>query len=72
MDPVKFTWDTTFVDALRSRNAIEINPESNTKCLLTLFLESPPQFENQIMAQVCVVLCTKKLHFVHQKWRSEN
>ena len=39
--------------------------------------ESPPQFENRIMARVYVgalrvVLRTKKLHFVRRKWRSEN
>ena len=39
--------------------------------------ESPPQFENRIMAQVyvsstSVVLCTKKLHFDSRNWPMEN
>ena len=29
-DSVKFTWDSTFVDALGPRNAIEIKPKSIT------------------------------------------
>ena len=29
-DSVKFTWDSTFVDALGPRDAIEIKPKSNT------------------------------------------
>ena len=29
-DSVKFTWDSTSVDALGSRDAIEIKPKSNT------------------------------------------
>ena len=29
-DSVKFTWDSTFVDALGPRDAIEINHKSNT------------------------------------------
>ena len=29
-DSVKFTWDSSFVDALGSRDAIEIKPKSNT------------------------------------------
>ena len=29
-DSVKFTWDSTFVDALDPRDAIEIKPKSNT------------------------------------------
>ena len=31
-DSVKFTWDSTFVDALGPRDAIEIKPKSNTAC----------------------------------------
>ena len=39
--------------------------------------ESPPSFENRIMARVYigalrVGLCTKKLHFVSLNWRMEN
>ena len=30
-DSVKFTWDSTFVDALGPRDAIEIKPKSNTE-----------------------------------------
>ena len=30
-DSVKFTWDSTFVDALGPRNPIEIKPKSNTE-----------------------------------------
>ena len=34
--------------------------------------ESPPQFENQIMAWVYVrSICTKKLHFVSRNWCME-
>ena len=29
-DSVKFTWDSTFVDALGPRDPIEIKPKSNT------------------------------------------
>ena len=29
-DSVKFIWDSTFVDALGPRDAIEIKPKSNT------------------------------------------
>ena len=29
-DSVKFAWDSTFVDALGPRDAIEIKPKSNT------------------------------------------
>ena len=29
-DSVKFTWDSTFVDALGPRDSIEIKPKSNT------------------------------------------
>ena len=29
-DSVKFTWDSSFVDALGPRDAIEIKPKSNT------------------------------------------
>ena len=28
-DSVKFTWDSTFIDALGPRDAIEIKPKSN-------------------------------------------
>ena len=31
-DSVKFTWDSTFFDALGPRDAIEIKPKSNTEC----------------------------------------
>ena len=30
LDAVKFTWDSTFFDALGPRDAIEIKPKSNT------------------------------------------
>ena len=30
LDSVKFTWDSTFVDALGPRDPIEIKPKSNT------------------------------------------
>ena len=34
LDSVKFTWDSTFVDALGPRDPIEIKPKSNTgKCI---------------------------------------
>ena len=34
LDSVKFTWDSTFVDALGPRDAIEIKPKSNTVSFL--------------------------------------
>ena len=30
-DTIKFTWDSTFVDALGPRDTIEIKPKSNTE-----------------------------------------
>ena len=33
---VKFTWDSTFVDALGPRDVIEIKPKSNTAVMMTL------------------------------------
>ena len=38
---MKFTWDSTFVDALGPRDAIEIKPKSNTgECSKDLHLEA--------------------------------
>ena len=34
LDSVKFTWDSTFVDALGPRDPIEIKPKSNTEVVV--------------------------------------
>ena len=36
-DSVKFTWDSTFVDTLGPRGAIEIKPKSNTGISYEMF-----------------------------------
>ena len=53
----------------------ESTPQFENQIIDRVIRESPPQFENRIMARgvaLCVVLSTKKLHFVRRKWRSEN
>ena len=41
-DTVNFTWDSTFVDAMGPRDAIEIKPKSNTVYTYTLWHSHPP------------------------------
>ena len=54
-DSVKFTWDSTFVDALGPMDAIKIKPKSNTGLRFHLGKKNLVLFRMSIQNAVCRV-----------------